>query len=167
VGGFQDAHLIDSLELKTQAQIKPHFEVRTIVSVTQEMKVHRNGIQIRDEPQGTSLRVLVRPKGSYRSTLLDVETITDAEIAHLKKLARLEMSESETALAKRDINKILESFTALQKLDLDGLPEMPRPVPLVNIMREDQVQPGFTQAQAMSVAVDAEDGFFKVPRIVE
>jgi aspartyl-tRNA(Asn)/glutamyl-tRNA(Gln) amidotransferase subunit C len=96
-----------------------------------------------------------------------VETITDAEIAHLKKLARLEMDESETALAKRDINKILDSFTALQKLDLDGLPEMPRPVPLTNIMREDQVQPGFTQAQAMSVAVDAEDGFFKVPRIVE
>jgi aspartyl-tRNA(Asn)/glutamyl-tRNA(Gln) amidotransferase subunit C len=96
-----------------------------------------------------------------------VETITDAEIAHLKKLARLEMDESETALAKRDINKILDSFTALQKLDLDGLPEMPRPVPLTNIMREDQVQPGFTQAEAMSVAVDAEDGFFKVPRIVE
>ncbi len=96
-----------------------------------------------------------------------METITDAEIAHLKKLARLEMDDAETALAKRDINKILESFTALQKLDLDGLPEMPRPVPLTNIMREDQVQPGFTQAQAMSVAVDAEDGFFKVPRIVE
>ena len=96
-----------------------------------------------------------------------METITDAEIAHLKKLARLEMDESETALAKRDINKILDSFEALQKLDLDGLPEMPRPVPLTNIMREDQVQPGFTQAQAMSVAVDAEDGFFKVPRIVE
>jgi aspartyl-tRNA(Asn)/glutamyl-tRNA(Gln) amidotransferase subunit C len=96
-----------------------------------------------------------------------VETITDAEIAHLKKLARLEMDDAETALAKRDINKILESFEALQKLDLDGLPEMPRPVPLTNVMRDDQVQPGFTQAEAMSVAVDAEDGFFKVPRIVE
>ncbi len=96
-----------------------------------------------------------------------METITDAEIAHLKKLARLEMDDAETALAKRDINKILESFEALQKLDLDGLPEMPRPVPLVNVMRDDQVQPGFTQAEAMSVAVDAEDGFFKVPRIVE
>ncbi len=96
-----------------------------------------------------------------------METITDTEIAHLKKLARLEMDESETALAKRDINKILESFTALQQLDLDGLPEMPRPVPLVNVMRDDQVQPGFTQSEAMSVAVDAEDGFFKVPRIVE
>lgn len=96
-----------------------------------------------------------------------METITDAEIAHLKKLARLEMSEAETERAKRDINKILESFEALQKLDLDGLPELPRPVPLTNVMREDVVQPGFTQFEAMSVAVEAEDGFFKVPRIVE
>jgi aspartyl-tRNA(Asn)/glutamyl-tRNA(Gln) amidotransferase subunit C len=96
-----------------------------------------------------------------------VETITDAEIAHLKKLARLEMSEAETERAKRDINKILESFEALQKLDLDGLPELPRPVPLTNVLREDEVQPGFTQSEAMGVAVEAEDGFFKVPRIVE
>lgn len=96
-----------------------------------------------------------------------METITDAEIAHLKKLARLEMDADETSLAKRDINKILESFEALQKLDLDGLPEMPRPVPLKNVLREDVVEPGFTQLEALSVAVEAEDGFFKVPRIVE
>lgn len=96
-----------------------------------------------------------------------IEAITDAEIAHLKKLARLEMNPDETERAKRDINKILDSFEALQKLDLDGLPEMPRPVPLTNIMREDVVQPGFTQAQAISIAVESEDGFFKVPRIVE
>ena len=96
-----------------------------------------------------------------------MDTITDAEIAHLKKLARLEMDAVETERAKRDINKILESFEALQKLDLDGLPEMPRPVPLANVMREDVAQPGFTQPEAMRVAVDAEDGFFKVPRIVE
>jgi aspartyl-tRNA(Asn)/glutamyl-tRNA(Gln) amidotransferase subunit C len=121
-------------------------------------------LEIRNEPDFVDLLCLTR---CIPGTLHGVETITDAEIAHLKKLARLEMDEAETALAQRDINKILESFEALQKLDLDGLPEMPRPVPLTNIMREDVVEPGFTQAEAMSVAVDAEDGFFKVPRIVE
>jgi aspartyl-tRNA(Asn)/glutamyl-tRNA(Gln) amidotransferase subunit C len=95
------------------------------------------------------------------------EPISDAEIAHLKKLALLEMDAAQTERAKHDINKILDSFMALQQLDLHGLPEMARPVPLVNVLREDEAQPGFSQAEAMGVAVESEEGFFRVPRIVE
>lgn len=95
------------------------------------------------------------------------ETITDTEIEHLKKLARLEMSATETAQAKAQINDILESFQQLQSLDLEAYSEMPRPVPMVNVMREDVVRDGFSQSQAMRTAVDPQDGFFKVPRTVE
>ena len=95
------------------------------------------------------------------------ETITDTEIEHLKKLARLEMSATETAQAKAQINDILESFQQLQSLDLEAYSEMPRPVPMVNVMREDVVIDGFSQSQAMETAVDPQDGFFKVPRTVE
>ena len=96
-----------------------------------------------------------------------VETITDTEIEHLKKLARLTMDAAETAQAKAQINDILESFQQLQSLDLEAYPEMPRPVPMVNVMREDVVIDGFSQDQAMGTAVDPQDGFFKVPRTVE
>jgi aspartyl-tRNA(Asn)/glutamyl-tRNA(Gln) amidotransferase subunit C len=95
------------------------------------------------------------------------ETITDAEIEHLKTLARLEMSAEETAVAKAQLNAVLESFRQLQSLDLEGFEEMPRPVPLVNVMREDESVAGFSQTEAMATAVDAQDGFFKVPRTVE
>ncbi len=95
------------------------------------------------------------------------EIISDDEMQHLKKLARLEMSDAETSSAKKDLNKILGYFQELQKIDTAGLPEMVRPVPLVNIMRLDVAEPGFTQSQAMNVAVEAENGFFKVPRIIE
>lgn len=95
------------------------------------------------------------------------ETITDAEIEHLKKLARLEMNATETAQAKAQINDILGSFQQLQSLDLEDYPEMPRPVPMVNVMREDVVRDGFSQEAAMGTAVDPQDGFFKVPRTVE
>lgn len=95
------------------------------------------------------------------------ETITDTEIEHLKKLARLEMNATETAQAKAQINDILESFQQLQALDLESYSEMPRPVPMVNVMRDDVVRDGFSQSQAMRTAVDPQDGFFKVPRTVE
>jgi aspartyl-tRNA(Asn)/glutamyl-tRNA(Gln) amidotransferase subunit C len=99
--------------------------------------------------------------------MVSVETITDAEIEHLKTLSRLEMTPEETARAKADINAILESFQKLQALDLTAYPEMPRPVPLENILRDDESHAGFTQSEAMGVAVEAENGFFKVPRTVE
>jgi aspartyl-tRNA(Asn)/glutamyl-tRNA(Gln) amidotransferase subunit C len=93
--------------------------------------------------------------------------VTPDEMEHLKKLARLEMSAEETNAAAADINSILESFQTLQNLDLSNYPEMPRPVPMQNIMREDVATPALEQAVALGVAVEAEDGFFKVPRTVE
>jgi aspartyl-tRNA(Asn)/glutamyl-tRNA(Gln) amidotransferase subunit C len=93
--------------------------------------------------------------------------VAPEEMEHLKKLARLEMSAEETAAAAADINSILQSFQTLQALDLSAYPEMPRPVPMQNIMREDVATPALPQDVAISVAVEAEDGFFKVPRTVE
>ncbi len=93
-------------------------------------------------------------------------TVTPAEMEHLKKLARLEMNPSQTAAAAKDINNILASFQALQNLDLSAYPEMPRPVPMKNIMREDVAVAGLEQHEAMAVAIEAEDGFFRVPRTV-
>ena len=95
------------------------------------------------------------------------EAITDAEMQHLKKLARLEMDDAETARAKTEINKILASFDQLQKLDLEGLPEMPSPIALVNILREDIPEVAMSQAEALAVGVQVNDGFFQVPRTVE
>ncbi|MFN3266674.1 MAG: Asp-tRNA(Asn)/Glu-tRNA(Gln) amidotransferase subunit GatC [Deinococcales bacterium] len=96
-----------------------------------------------------------------------MSTVLPEEIEHLKKLARLEMSAEETAAAAADINSILQSFETLQSLDLSSYPEMPRPIPMVNVMREDIATPALEQAVALSVAIEAEDGFFKVPRTVE
>jgi aspartyl-tRNA(Asn)/glutamyl-tRNA(Gln) amidotransferase subunit C len=95
------------------------------------------------------------------------EAISEAEMQHLKKLARLEMSDAETERAKTEINKILGSFDQLQKLNLEAVPEMPRPVALVNVLREDVAEIAMSQAEALAVGVEVNDGFFQVPRTVE
>ena len=64
-----------------------------------------------------------------------MSAISDQEIEHLKKLARLEMNADDTAQAKSDINKVLSYFEKLQQLDTTGLPEMPRPVKLGSLVR--------------------------------
>ena len=95
------------------------------------------------------------------------EIITDASIEHLKRLSRLAMSPEDTARVKHDLNKVLGYFAVLQQLDTSKLPEMARPVALVNVLRDDEPQPGMPQAEALAVANETEEGFFKVPRIVD
>ena len=93
--------------------------------------------------------------------------LSDAEMAHLKTLARLELSDDETQRLKGDLNSLLTYFESLSELDTEGVEELARPVDLSNVFREDAVHVGLKQKEAEGVAVEAENGFFKVPRTVE
>ncbi len=93
--------------------------------------------------------------------------ISDKEMEHLKRLARLELSPEETQELKADLNRILDYFEELRALDTEGVPELARPVSSVNVFREDVLRPGLTHEEAMALAVETEEGFYKVPRTVE
>jgi len=90
-------------------------------------------------------------------------------LEHLKKLARLELGPEETTQMGAEINKVLEYFEQLSAVNTDGIEEMARPIALENVFRPDVVEPSltFTHEQAMSQAVQQEEGFFKVPRVIE
>ncbi len=93
--------------------------------------------------------------------------IDAAALEHLKKLARLELGADETAQMGAEINKVLEYFEKLSSVNTDGIEEMARPIALENVFRPDVVGESFTFEQAMGQAVQQEDGFFKVPRVIE
>ena len=93
--------------------------------------------------------------------------LSDAEMAHLKTLARLELSDEETQQLKGDLNSLLSYFESLSALDTEGVLELARPLELSNVFREDAVKPGLAQTTDERLAVESQDGFFKVPRTVE
>ena len=95
------------------------------------------------------------------------ETISDEEMTHLKTLARLEIDPEETQHLKEDLNKILGYFEQIRTLDTEGVEELVRPTPSQNVFREDEVLPSLSQEDALSLAVEEEEGYFKVPRTVE
>ncbi len=95
------------------------------------------------------------------------EPIDLAEIEHLALLSRLELSEGEKTGFLGDLNRMIGYFQQLQELDTEGVPEMQRPVALVNVMREDVPGEMFTQAQVLELAPESQDGFIRVPRTVE
>lgn len=93
--------------------------------------------------------------------------IDAAEMEHLKTLARLDLSPEETARLRGDLNAMLGYFEKLQELDTGGVEEMQRPVALTNVTRPDVPGHFLTHEEAMRLAVEAQDGFYRVPRTVE
>lgn len=89
------------------------------------------------------------------------------EIDHLAQLARLELSAEEKASFLGDLNKMLGYFRQLQELDTDGVPEMQRPISLVNVLRPDVPGEMFAQSVVLDLAPESQDGFIRVPRTVE
>jgi aspartyl-tRNA(Asn)/glutamyl-tRNA(Gln) amidotransferase subunit C len=93
--------------------------------------------------------------------------IDASEMEHLKKLARLHLEDEETQHLQGDLNRILGYFEKLGELDTDGVPEMTRPVALVNVTRPDEPGEMLSPEDAASVAVEMQGGFFRVPRTVD
>ncbi|RIH85999.1 Aspartyl/glutamyl-tRNA(Asn/Gln) amidotransferase subunit C [Calidithermus terrae] len=93
--------------------------------------------------------------------------ITPELIRHLEHLARLELSAEEEARMAGDLKSVFDFFEKLGELDTEGLPELARPVELSNVLRDDEPGAVLSQEEALSVAVEAKDGFFVVPRMIE
>ncbi|MER3444087.1 MAG: Asp-tRNA(Asn)/Glu-tRNA(Gln) amidotransferase GatCAB subunit C [Meiothermus sp.] len=93
--------------------------------------------------------------------------ITPELIRHLEHLARLELSAEEEVRMAGDLKSVFDFFEKLGELDTEGLPELARPVELSNVLRDDEPGAVLSQEEALSVAIEAKDGFFVVPRMIE
>ncbi len=93
-------------------------------------------------------------------------SITRDEVAHLARLARLDLSEDELAQMAGQLDAILNAVARVAEVADADVPPMSHAVPLTNVLREDEVRPGLTPEQALSGAPAAEDGRFRVPRIL-
>jgi aspartyl-tRNA(Asn)/glutamyl-tRNA(Gln) amidotransferase subunit C len=95
-----------------------------------------------------------------------VPNISRGEVAHLAKLARLAVTEEELDVFAGQLDHILDSVAKVGEVAADEIPPTSHAVPLTNVFREDVVRPGLTQQQALSGAPAAEEGRFRVPRIL-
>ncbi|MDU5088663.1 MAG: Asp-tRNA(Asn)/Glu-tRNA(Gln) amidotransferase subunit GatC [Veillonella sp.] len=68
---------------------------------------------------------------------------------------------------EKELSDILTYVAELDALELDGVEPMAHAVPLHNVFREDEKKPSLDHELALSNAPEAEDGYFKVPRVVQ
>jgi aspartyl-tRNA(Asn)/glutamyl-tRNA(Gln) amidotransferase subunit C len=93
--------------------------------------------------------------------------ISREEVAHLARLARLAVNDTELDTFAGQLDVILQAVARVGEVAAADIPPTSHSVPLTNVLREDVVQPGLTQQEALSGAPDAADGRFRVPRILD
>ena len=89
------------------------------------------------------------------------------DVEHVALLSRLELSEQELDKFTGQLDAILEYIDVLNQVDTSAVEPMAHVLEIRNVKRSDEVQPSLPREAALQNAPDAEDGFFKVPKIVE
>lgn len=96
----------------------------------------------------------------------ETPAITRSDVANLAKLARIEMTESELDHLSTEMAVILNAVARVSEITQGDIAPTSHPLPLVNVFREDRIEPSLTAEEAVSGAPAQEEGRFKVPQIL-
>lgn len=93
--------------------------------------------------------------------------VSREDVERVALLSRLEIGESDAARFTGQLNAILGYVEILEKVDTEGVEPTAHVLPLKNVLRPDEVRPSLDREAALANAPEREDGYFKVPSIME
>jgi aspartyl-tRNA(Asn)/glutamyl-tRNA(Gln) amidotransferase subunit C len=94
------------------------------------------------------------------------ERISTDDVAHVARLARLELRPDELESFTAQLGAVLDHAADLDSLDLDGVEPTAHPLPLSNVLRSDEVGPTLDPDEVLAAAPAVEDGQFRVPPVL-
>jgi aspartyl-tRNA(Asn)/glutamyl-tRNA(Gln) amidotransferase subunit C len=92
--------------------------------------------------------------------------ISRADVAHVARLARLDLTDEELERFTVQLGAVLEHARDVEALDTAGVAPTAHPLPLRNVLRDDVVQPSLDRAEVLAQAPDVEADRFRVPPIL-
>jgi aspartyl-tRNA(Asn)/glutamyl-tRNA(Gln) amidotransferase subunit C len=93
--------------------------------------------------------------------------ITREEVGHLARLSRLDLGADELDHLATQLDVILGAVARVAEVAAEDIPPTSHPLPLTNVLREDEVRPSLTPAEALAAAPAAEEQRFRAPRILD
>jgi aspartyl-tRNA(Asn)/glutamyl-tRNA(Gln) amidotransferase subunit C len=94
-------------------------------------------------------------------------SISKQDVKYIAALARIDIPEGKLEGFTKTLGDIVHYVEQLQKLDLGPVKPTTHAVPLGNVLRPDIVKPSIPNQEALAIAVEAKDGCFKVPLVIE
>jgi aspartyl-tRNA(Asn)/glutamyl-tRNA(Gln) amidotransferase subunit C len=89
--------------------------------------------------------------------------ITEDEVLHVARLARLELSSDEVVRFQEQLSAILEAVSKVSELDLSDVPPTAHPLEIANAWAEDEPHESLSLEEAFSNAPDRDDDHFRTP----
>jgi aspartyl-tRNA(Asn)/glutamyl-tRNA(Gln) amidotransferase subunit C len=96
----------------------------------------------------------------------DRARVSRADVEHVATLSRLALTDDEIDQLIGELGAILDYAAEVSALDTADVPPTAHPLPLVNVFRPDDPRPGLDRDEVLAEAPAAEDGQFRVPRIL-
>ncbi len=93
--------------------------------------------------------------------------ITKEDVAHLARLARIAMTDDELDHLTGQLDVILGAVARVGEVAADDIPPTSHALPLTNVFRADELVPCLPRDEVLAAAPAAEDGRFRVPRILD
>ena len=95
------------------------------------------------------------------------KTINEAEVKHVAKLARLNLTNHEVGKFSEQLSAIVDYIQKLNELDTAEVEPLAHCLQVHNVLRQDTPRPSLTNDQALANAPQREDEYFKVPKILD
>jgi aspartyl-tRNA(Asn)/glutamyl-tRNA(Gln) amidotransferase subunit C len=95
-----------------------------------------------------------------------MSTISRDDVAHLARLSRLAVTDEELDRFAGQLDQVLAAVARVGEAAVADVPPMSHAVPLTNVLRADEVRPSLPRDAVLAGAPAAEDGRFRVPRIL-
>jgi len=92
--------------------------------------------------------------------------ISRNDVAHLAKLARIEMTPAELDHMASELEQILGAVKRVQEVATADIAPTSHPLSMSNVFRDDVVKPSLTNDEALSGAPAQAEDRFKVPQIL-
>lgn len=93
--------------------------------------------------------------------------ISRDDVAHLARLARLNLAGDELDQMAGQLDVIIGAVARVGEVAADDIPPMSHALPLTNVYRDDVVRPSLSPSEALAAAPAVEQQRFRVPRILD
>ncbi len=93
--------------------------------------------------------------------------ITPDTVAYVARLARIPLDDADLAAFVPPLQEILAYIAKLNQLDTSAVEPTAHVLPLRNVTRADAARASLPTDAALQSAPDTDDGFFRVPPVIE
>ncbi|MEO6404473.1 MAG: Asp-tRNA(Asn)/Glu-tRNA(Gln) amidotransferase subunit GatC [Ferruginibacter sp.] len=93
--------------------------------------------------------------------------VNEALVDKLAKLSRLSFDQEEKKAIQQDLEKMISFVEKLQEVNTSGIAALTHMAVNENVTRKDEVEESISVENALKNAANAENGFFRVPKVIK